>query len=471
MFTKIVVAIDNSPGSQRALELAKKLAKENGAHLDLVHVEEFLVGRAVGGQHANLLEDEIVTEIKRQATQLRDDGFDIALEVVPTVHGGPAHVVADVASRNRPTSSSIRLARPWPARRRRSRISGSEARPDRAMPGARGATGQACNHLTSLRLERSRRCQGLMPMTHGSASDVATIHAVGLTKHYGATVALDSLNLSVRAGEIYGFLGPNGAGKTTTIRLMLGLQKPTAGRVELFGLDAWAQPVPAHRRLAYVAGEPQLWPSRTGEECLQLLANIHGQVDQGYRTKLIERFAFDPRKRVREYSKGNRQKIQLIAAFATRADLLVLDEPTGGLDPLMEAAFRETVSEARSAGQTVFLSSHILSEVEVLCDRVGILRAGRMIEEGTLAELRHLSQTIVEAGFAGKPPPLPPLDGVAIVASTTNSLKLAVNGPVGPVIDALAGHDVRSLQSREPSLEELFLAEYDRDPDDIALQN
>ena len=244
---------------------------------------------------------------------------------------------------------------------------------------------------------------------------------------------------------------------------MLGLQKPSAGRAELFGLDAWSDAVPAHRRTAYVAGEPALWPARTGEECLHLLARIHGTVDDDYRHELIGRFAFDPKKRVREYSKGNRQKIQLIAAFATRAELLILDEPTGGLDPLMEAAFRQTVAEATERGQTVFLSSHILSEVEALCDRVGILRAGRLIEEGTLAELRHLSQTIVEATFAGPPPDLAKLEGVTLLATGPTSLQLGVTGSVGPVIDRMAGTGVVSLQSREPSLEELFLAEYDRD--------
>ena len=206
--------------------------------------------------------------------------------------------------------------------------------------------------------------------------DIA-VRASGLTKRYGRTLALDRLDLAIRRGEVYGFLGPNGAGKTTTIRLVLGLQRPTAGSVSVFGIDAWRDPVRAHRRVAFVAGEPMLWPALTGLECLDFLARLHGGVDDAYRDELIERFAFDPGKRVRDYSKGNRQKIQLIAAFSVRADLLVLDEPTSGLDPLMEAAFRDTVAEARQAGQTVFLSSHILSEVEALCDRVGILRDGQ----------------------------------------------------------------------------------------------
>jgi ABC-2 type transport system ATP-binding protein len=293
------------------------------------------------------------------------------------------------------------------------------------------------------------------------AGDVV-VRAEGLTKRYGTTLALDRLDLSIEAGEVYGYLGPNGAGKTTTIRLLLGLHRPTAGLAELFGVDAWRDPVVAHRRLAYVAGEPLLWPGLTGEECLTFLANLHGSVDETYRRVLVERFDFDPRKRVRDYSKGNRQKIQLIAAFAARPDLLVLDEPTSGLDPLMEAAFRETVSEAKSARQTVFLSSHILSEVEALCDRVGILRAGRLVEQGTLAELRHLSQHVVEATFAGAPPPIAPPAGTTVTPSGAASLHFAVKGPVGPLIDALAGTGVVSLTSREPSLEELFLAQYDQ---------
>jgi ABC-2 type transport system ATP-binding protein len=204
-----------------------------------------------------------------------------------------------------------------------------------------------------------------------------------------------------------------------------------------------------------------LWPALTGLECLEFLARLHGGVDTAYREDLIERFAFDPGKRVRDYSKGNRQKIQLIAAFSVRADLLVLDEPTSGLDPLMEAVFRDTVAEARRAGQSVFLSSHILSEVEALCDRVGILREGRLVEEGTLEELRHLSARVVEATFAGTPPSIPPVEGVTVTPLGATGLRFDVRGPVGPVIDGLAGMGVVSLVSREPSLEELFLAHYD----------
>jgi len=207
----------------------------------------------------------------------------------------------------------------------------------------------------------------------------------GLTKRYGETLALDDLDLDVRPGEVYGYLGPNGAGKTTTIRLLLGLHAPTAGRAELFGIDAWSDPVAAHRHVAYVAGEPYLWPSLTSAETLEFLARVRGGTDIAYRDALVERFQLDTSKKVRALSKGNRQKVQLIAAFAARPDLLILDEPTSGLDPLMEVAFRDTVHEAKDRGQSVFLSSHILSEVEALCDRVGILREGKLVEQGTLA--------------------------------------------------------------------------------------
>ncbi len=220
-------------------------------------------------------------------------------------------------------------------------------------------------------------------MPHHHASGMDAIRASGLTKRYGSTLALDRLELAVAPGEVYGFLGPNGAGKTTTIRLLLGLHRASAGSAAVFEIDAWRDPVAAHKRLAYVAGEPFLWPQLTGEETLEFLGRMHGSVDVDYRRALVERFRFEPSKKVRALSKGNRQKIQLVAAFATRADLLVLDEPTSGLDPLMEVVFRETVLEAKGRGQTVFLSSHILSEVEALCDRVGILREGRLVDEGS----------------------------------------------------------------------------------------
>jgi ABC-2 type transport system ATP-binding protein len=289
----------------------------------------------------------------------------------------------------------------------------------------------------------------------------------GLTKRYGETLALDDLDLEVAAGEVYGYLGPNGAGKTTTIRLLLGLHAPSAGRAEIFGVDAWREPVAAHRHVAYVAGEPYLWPSLTSAETFELLARVRGGTDVAYRDALVERFQVDVDKKVRALSKGNRQKVQLVAAFASRADLLILDEPTGGLDPLMEVAFRETVHEAKQRGQTVFLSSHILSEVEALCDRVGILRQGRLVEQGTLAELRHLSAQTVEVTFDGPTPKLPELPGVHMTPAGPSSLRCDVNGGVGPLIAALAEHPVVALTSRAPSLEEIFLHHYDTPNGDV----
>ena len=288
----------------------------------------------------------------------------------------------------------------------------------------------------------------------------SAIHTEGLSKRYGNVDALRDLDLEIAEGEVVGYLGPNGAGKSTTIRLLLGLAQPTAGRAEIFGLDCHRRTVEAHRRLAYVPGESNLWPSLTGAETLHLLGRVNGHVDASYCDELIERFDLDPSKKVRAYSKGNRQKVLLIAALMTRPDLLMLDEPTSGLDPLMEQAFRRCIQEARHAGQTVFLSSHILSEVEALCDRVGILREGRLVEIGTLEEMRHLSTLTVEAVFDGAPPDLSAVAGVKRVVKDGLHVHLEVQGPIEPLIDALAGTGVRELLSREPSLEELFLAHY-----------
>ncbi|ADP82035.1 ABC transporter ATP-binding protein [Pseudofrankia inefficax] len=290
------------------------------------------------------------------------------------------------------------------------------------------------------------------------------IYAEGLTKRYGDTVALDRLDLTVAPGEVYGYLGPNGAGKTTTIRLLLGLHRPSAGRALLFGLDAWADAPAAHRRVGYVAGEPLLWPSLTGAETLEFLARLRGGADAGYRAELVDRFELDPSKKVRALSKGNRQKVQLIAALATRADLLIFDEPTSGLDPLMEVTFRQCALEAKGRGQAILLSSHILSEVEALCDRIGILRQGRLVDQGSLAQLRHLHTQTVEVTFTGPPPPgLDTLPGVRTRPAGANALHFEVAGSIAPLVDALAGHDVATMSSRGPSLEEIFLHHY-RDP-------
>jgi ABC-2 type transport system ATP-binding protein len=290
---------------------------------------------------------------------------------------------------------------------------------------------------------------------------MTAIRTEQLSKRYGETVALDSLDLEVREGEVYGYLGPNGAGKTTTLRLLLGLHRPTRGRAALFGVDAWHDPVRAHRHVAYVAGEPFLWPSMTGAETLEFLGRLHGETDRDYRDGLVERFQLDASKKVRALSKGNRQKVQLIAALATRADLLLLDEPTSGLDPLMEMVFRHCIDEARQRGQTVFLSSHVLSEVEALCDRVGMLSGGKLVDEGTLGQLRHLSAQTVDVTFAGEVPQLAPLPGVKVERNGSAGLRFEVSGAVGPLLSELAGHDVESLTTHEPSLEEIFLHHYD----------
>jgi ABC-2 type transport system ATP-binding protein len=300
-----------------------------------------------------------------------------------------------------------------------------------------------------------------------SADAPPPIETHDLCKRYGQTSALDQLNLTISTGEVYGYLGPNGSGKTTTIRLLLGLHRPSAGRASLFGLDAWRDPVAAHRRVAYVAGEPFLWPALTSMETFAFLARLRGGIDESYRDVLIERFQLDASKKVRALSKGNRQKVQLVAAFASRADLLILDEPTSGLDPLMEVVFRETVHVAKQRGQTVFLSSHILSEVEALCDRVGILRDGRLVDEGTLAELRHLGAQTIEVTFAGPAPDLAPLSGVSVVQAGNNALRCEISGSVGPLIAALAPYRVLALTSREPSLEEIFLHHYSGPDGDV----
>ena len=286
------------------------------------------------------------------------------------------------------------------------------------------------------------------------------ISTEGLSKRYGNVHALESLDLEVAEGEVVGYLGPNGAGKTTTIRLLLGLIRPTAGRAEIFGLDCQHQVVKVHRHLAYVPGETRLWPSLTGTETLHLLGRVQGRVDEAYTQELIRRFDLDVSKKVRAYSKGNRQKLILVAALMTRPDLLVLDEPTSGLDPLMEQAFRHCVHEARERGQTIFLSSHILSEVEALCDRIGILREGVLVEMGTLQEMRHLSAFTVEATFDGPVPDLSRVPGVSSVEVVGHLVRCQVRGTVEPLLQVLAASGVQQLLSREPSLEELFLAQY-----------
>jgi polyether ionophore transport system ATP-binding protein len=288
----------------------------------------------------------------------------------------------------------------------------------------------------------------------------AIISTHKLSKRYGKQFALKDLDLEVGQGEILGYLGPNGAGKTTTIRLLLGLIAPSSGSATLFGLDAQRNAPEVHRRIAYVPGEANLWPGLTGRETLSLLGRVHGHVDAAYRDELIARFDFDPSKKVRSYSKGNRQKLILIAGLMTRAELLVLDEPTSGLDPLMEQRFRDSMQQAKSNGQTVFLSSHILSEVEALCDRVGILRDGQLLEIGTLSEMRHLSAVSVEATFDGPAPDVSHISGISGIEVDAHRLRCHVSGSIQPLLSVLATSGVRDLLSSQPSLEELFLSHY-----------
>ena len=292
----------------------------------------------------------------------------------------------------------------------------------------------------------------------------APIEARGLTKRFGSLVALDDLSITVEAGEVYGFLGPNGAGKTTMIRCALGLARPTAGSVHVFGFDAWAEREEAHRRLSFVPGDFAPWPTLRGAEILDLLGRVRGGYDAARRDELCDRFEFDPTRKGREYSKGNRQKIALIAALMVDVDLLVLDEPTSGLDPLMEIEFRSCIEEARANGQTVFLSSHLLSEVEALCDRVAILRKGRLVEVGTLEDLRKLNTQEVEIEFGtGSVPDLSGVTGVRDVRAEGNRVTLRLKGVPNELVRELASHDVRALDIREPSLEELFLSYYGED--------
>jgi ABC-2 type transport system ATP-binding protein len=288
------------------------------------------------------------------------------------------------------------------------------------------------------------------------------ISVSGLHKSFGRTHALDGLDLTVNTGEVHGFLGPNGAGKSTTIRVLLGLLRADAGTARLLGGDPWRDVATLHRRLAYVPGDVTLWPNLTGGEVIDLLGRLRGGVDRRRRADLLQRFDLDPRKKGRAYSKGNRQKVALVAALASDVELLILDEPTSGLDPLMEAAFRECIAEERDRGRTVLLSSHILAEVEALCDRVSIIRKGRTVESGTLAELRHLTRTSISAELAGPPGGLGDLPGVHDLDVQGYRVRCQVDtASLDDVLAHLTRSGVRSLVSQPPTLEEMFLRHYE----------
>jgi ABC-2 type transport system ATP-binding protein len=292
----------------------------------------------------------------------------------------------------------------------------------------------------------------------------AAVSVTGLRKSFGRTVALDGLDLEVRTGEVHGFLGPNGAGKSTTIRVLLGLLRADGGQVRLLGGDPWADAATLHRRLAYVPGDVNLWPNLTGGEVIDLLGRLRGGQDPARRASLLERFDLDPSKRARTYSKGNRQKVALVAALAApveQVELLLLDEPTSGLDPLMEAVFQECVREETAAGRTVLLSSHILAEAEALCDRVSIIRAGRTVVHGTLTELRQLTRTTVVVETDRPADRLRDLAGVDHVGPEGARVRFDVDTEhLDGAIGYLASLGVRSLVSHPPTLEELFLREY-----------
>lgn len=290
------------------------------------------------------------------------------------------------------------------------------------------------------------------------------ISVSGLIKSFGRTRALDGLNLSIRTGEVHGFLGPNGAGKTTTIRVLLGLLRADGGSAQLLGGDPWREATELHRRLAYVPGDVTLWPNLSGGEVIDLLGRLRGGLDAHRRAELLERFELDPKKKARTYSKGNRQKVALVAALASNVELLLLDEPTSGLDPLMEAVFQQCIAEERKNGRTVLLSSHILAEVEALCNRVSIIRSGRTEESGTLAELRHLTRTSISAELENPPSGLATLPGVHAVQIDGTRIRCELDtAELNEVLRYLTALGVRSLTSQPPTLEELFMRHYQAD--------
>jgi ABC-2 type transport system ATP-binding protein len=285
-----------------------------------------------------------------------------------------------------------------------------------------------------------------------------------LTKSYGSHRGIIEVDLAVRTGEIFGFLGPNGAGKTTTIRTLLDLLRPTSGIARVFGIESSADPVAIHRRVGYLPGEFALYDRLTGAQHLEYFANLRGGVDRAYQAGLVERLDLDPTRRFREYSKGNKQKVGLVIALQHRPELLILDEPTGGLDPLIQQSFFEILREAVIAGATVFLSSHILSEVEKTCERVAIIREGRLVRVGTVDALRDLAHHQVELRFIGDVPTaaFAGLPGVSDVVVDDHVLRMRVTGAITPVVQAAAGYELLDFVSREPSLEETFLAQYGR---------
>jgi len=297
---------------------------------------------------------------------------------------------------------------------------------------------------------------------------LSVIHINKLTKYYGKTQALNEVDLNVEKGEVYGFIGPNGAGKTTTLRILLGMLRKDGGEMSLLGGDPWKDQVALHRRLAYVPGDVSFWPNLTGGEVIDLLGRFRGGFDRDRRDELIQRFKLDPTKKCRTYSKGNRQKVAIIAAFVSDVELFILDEPTSGLDPLMEMAFKDCIAGARKAGKTVLLSSHILAEVEALCDRISIIKEGRIVESGSLAEMRHLTRTSVTAVTGTPATGLEKLPGVYDVVTEGARVRFSVDSDkLNAALQFLTRFDVRSLTSAPPTLEELFIRHYELAPEAV----
>ena len=288
-----------------------------------------------------------------------------------------------------------------------------------------------------------------------------SLEITNLSKKFGRFTALESISLKVAEGDVYGYIGPNGAGKTTTIRVLLGILKASEGEAKIFGLDSWKDAVEIHKRIAYVPGDVNLWPNLTGGEVIDLFVSLRGRHDKARREKLIKRFELDPAKKCRTYSKGNRQKVALVAAFASDAELFILDEPTSGLDPLMGHVFNECVMEQKNLGKGVFLSSHIMSEVEQLCDRVGIIREGRIVEHGTLSEMRHLTRINMSVETEAPIEGLDRIDGVFGVAESLGRLRFQVDSSaVGAVVAHISKYGVKKLESTPPTLEDLFMRHY-----------
>jgi len=287
------------------------------------------------------------------------------------------------------------------------------------------------------------------------------IELTNVTKKFGKFTALKNVNLQIKEGEVFAYIGPNGAGKSTTIRTLLGILQASSGTVKMFGRDAWKDAVDIHKRIAYVPGDVNLWPNLTGGEVIDLFVNLRGSHDKQLRQRLIKDFNLDPTKKCRTYSKGNRQKVALVAAFASEVDLYILDEPTSGLDPLMEQVFQDCVMEQKNKGKGVFLSSHIMSEVERLCDRVGIIREGEVVQVGTLEELRHLTRYVMKVSTERTIEGLDNLPGVFDIAKTDGDISFHVDTrKMGEIISHLNQFGIKKLESAPPSLEDLFMQHY-----------